>query len=121
MGGNYRELRVWQQGMELVLRIYAITRKFPKDELYGMVSQMRRAAVSVVSNIAEGKGRNSRKELGHFASNARGSLHELETQVLVASRLKYILADEEQELLARTTDIGKMLTGLMGFASESHS
>jgi four helix bundle protein len=118
MGGSYKELRVWQQAMDLVVAIYTATQKFPKDELYGLVSQMRRAAVSVVSNIAEGKGRNSRKELGHFASNARGSLHELETQVLVAARLHYITGDVEQELLSRTSEIGKMLTGLMSFAAE---
>ena len=84
MGGSYKDLRVWQQAMEFVLRIYSVTQKFPKDELYGLVSQMRRAAVSVVSNIAEGKGRSSKKELAHFLSNARGSIRELETQIIIS-------------------------------------
>ena len=121
MGGSYKELRVWQQAMELVFRIYTFTHRFPKDELYGLTSQMRRAAVLIVSNIAEGKGRESKKELGHFLSNARGSLHELETQVIVAAHLKYVNEAAEQELIGRIADIGRMLTGLMGFAAQSRA
>jgi len=117
MGGSYKELRVWQFAMELVFRIYAVTPAFPKQELYGLVSQMQRAAVSIVSNIAEGKGRTSNKEFAHFLSNARGSLHELETQVMVAAHLKYINEEVEKELLDRMADIGRMLTGLMTFAA----
>jgi four helix bundle protein len=116
MAGSYKELKVWQMGMELVFMIYGLTSKFPKDELYGLISQMRRAAVSIVSNIAEGKGRTGKKELAHFLSNSRGALHELETQVLVADRLKYFGSVEEKELLSRIAEIGRMLTGLMKFA-----
>ena len=97
MSGSYKELNVWKLAMELVFRIYSLTATFPKDELYGLVSQMRRAAVSVVSNIAEGKGRSGKKELAHFLSNSRGSLHELETQVLVAGHLKYYDTEIERE------------------------
>lgn len=102
--------------MELVFRIYALTALFPKDELYGLVTQMRRAAVSIVSNIAEGKGRESDKELAHFLSNSRGSLRELETQVLVAGHLHYFNEEAEQELLGRMDAVGRMLSSLMKFA-----
>ena len=117
MGGSYKELRVWQQAMDFVVRIYAITKRFPADELYGMVSQMRRAAVSIVSNIAEGKGRASKKELAHFLSNARGSLCEVETQTMIAARLNYISPEMEKELLQTVEDLGRMLSGLVNFAS----
>lgn len=119
MIGSYRELKVWQLGMELVFRIYAITSTFPKDELYGLVTQMRRAAVSIVSNIAEGKGRTSKKELAHFLAMSRGSLRELEIQLLVAAHLKYFGNDVEEEILARMDEIGRMLAGLMNFANDS--
>ena len=121
MGGSYKELKVWQKGMELVFRIYAITAKFPIDELYGLVSQMRRAAVSVVSNIAEGKGRTGKKELAHFLSLSRGSLHELETQVLVAAHLNYFNSEIEKELLSQISETGRMLSGLLNFANELNS
>ena len=117
MGGSYKELKVWQFGMELVFRVYAVTANFPNHELYGLISQMRRAAVSIVSNIAEGKGRTGRKELAHFLSNSRGSLHELETQVLVAAHLGYFSRDIEEELLTRIAEVGRMLSGLINFAS----
>ena len=94
-GGNFKDLKVWQLGMELVFRIYTITAVFPKDELFGLTSQMRRAAVSIVSNIAEGKGRTGSKELAHFLSTSRGSLRELETQVLIAAHLKYFNSEVE--------------------------
>ena len=117
MRGDYKELRVWQQAMDFVLRIYAITARFPKDELYGLVSQMRRAAVSVVSNIAEGKGRSSKKELAYFLSNARGSLREIETQTIISARLNYINTEVEKELLGSIDDISRMLAGLMNYAA----
>ncbi|SRR5579884_2092006 len=113
---DYKELRVWQQSMEFVVRVYTITQEFPKDELYGLVSQMRRAAVSVASNIAEGKGRTSSKELAHFLSNARGSLREVETQTMISARLAYITKGVEKELLSNIDDIGRMLHGLINFA-----
>lgn len=121
MGGNFKQLKVWQAGMELVFSIYAVTAKFPKDELYGLTSQMRRAAVSVVSNIAEGKGRNTDKELAHFLSNSRGSLRELETQVLVARHLHYFKDEEGQALLAKIDEVSRMLSGLMNFSTNARS
>jgi four helix bundle protein len=84
MSGTFRDLEVWQKAFSLSLTVYSATRTFPKEETYGLASQLRRAAVSVVSNIAEGKGRSSDKELLHFLSNASGSLFELETQLELA-------------------------------------
>lgn len=121
MASTYRDLKVWQLGMDLVIKIYAVSAAFPKDELYGLVTQMRRAAVSIVSNIAEGKGRASDKELAYFLSNARGSLRELETQLFVAGHLGYLNESMEKELLARTDEIGRMLNSLMKFAKTSGS
>ena len=80
MGGTFHDLRVWQGAMEFTVKIYRVTQKFPPHELYGVSSQLRRAAVSIASNIAEGKGRSSDKELLQFLSRARGSLCEIQTQ-----------------------------------------
>lgn len=90
MSESYRDLIAWQKAKALALELYICTRKFPKHEIYGLSSQMRRAAVSVPSNIAEGKGRRSRKELVQFLYRARGSLLELETQLCIAYELEYI-------------------------------
>jgi four helix bundle protein len=87
MSGTYRDLKVWQTAMDLVGAVYRLTREFPKEETYGLTIQLRRAAVSIASNIAEGKGRSSDKELLHFLSNAKGSLFEVETQIMIADRL----------------------------------
>jgi four helix bundle protein len=84
MADAYRDLIAWRKATQLAVEIYRVTQKFPKDELYGLTSQMRRAAVSVASNIAEGKGRYSRKEFAQFLYRARGSLLELETQLFIA-------------------------------------
>lgn len=90
MSTGYKELRVWQDAMTLVRDIYRLTRTLPKEETFGLMSQMRRAAVSVPSNIAEGKDRYSQRELAQFLYRARGSLLELETQVLIARDLGYV-------------------------------
>jgi len=90
MSDNYRNLIAWQKAKNLALNVYRCTRSFPKDEIYGLSSQMRRAAVSVPSNIAEGKGRHSHKEFLQFLYHARGSLLELETQVSIARDLLYV-------------------------------
>jgi len=113
MGVSYRDLRVWQCSMKLVISIYASTRQFPKEELYGLVSQMRRAAVSVPSNIAEGKGRLTDRDRSHFYLQARGSLLELETQTLIAQHLDYISHEEAEHLLSSTAEVGRMLNGLV--------
>ena len=110
---DYKNLQTWQKSIELVTEIYRVTRPFPKDELFGLSSQMRRAAVSVPSNIAEGKGRHSIKELIQFLYKARGSLLELETQILIAQKLKYVDSTEGKQLNVRTLEIVRMLNGMI--------
>ena len=87
---SYRELIVWQKAIDLVVAIYRITQSFPREEAFGLTSQLRRAAVSIPSNIAEGQGRRSAKEFQRFLDIARGSLQEVETQLLIANRLHYL-------------------------------
>jgi len=113
MGGTYSDLEVWQASMDLAMRVYEITRKFPREETYGLTSQLRRAAVSVPSNIAEGKGRSSDKELVQFLNHSRGSLFEIETQVAIARRLSYIEAEPCETILRQTARVGQMLNGLI--------
>ncbi len=105
--------------MELVTEVYKVTRTFPKDEWYGLVAQLRRAAVSVPSNVAEGYGRNSRNELHHFVGQARGSLAEIETQVEIARNLGYLTNEVTSELLGRIAEVGRMLTGLRAWSAAS--
>src|SRR6266403_1933514 len=99
MSRSYRDLIAWQKALVLVTAIYEISAEFPKHELYGLTSQIRRAAVSVVSNIAEGQGRNSTGEFLQFLGISRGSLIELQTQILIAQRLKFTSEDQSQEVL----------------------
>ncbi len=113
MSVSYKDLVVWQQAMELVELIYPASARWPQSELYGLVSQVRRAAVSVVSNIAEGQGRNSRGEFLQFLRNAKGSLLETETQILVAVRLKYLKDEEAQRVLDKIERVSRLLYGLM--------
>ncbi|HEY6763910.1 MAG TPA: four helix bundle protein [Candidatus Sulfotelmatobacter sp.] len=113
MSGTYSDLEVWQASMELEMNVYAVTRAFPKEEIYGLTSQLRRAAVSVPSNIAEGKGRSSDKELLQFLNHSRGSLFEIETQVTISQRLGYIEAEACKGILRQTSRVGKMLNGLI--------
>ena len=99
---SFRDLRVWQEAMKLTTEIYKSTADFPRHEVYGHSQQMRRAAVSVPSNIAEGYGRLSRKEWRHFLAQARGSLFELETQLEIALRIRAIeRAESERTLIAK--------------------
>ncbi len=113
MGNSYQDLRVWQQAMSLAAHVYRATEKFPKHELYGLVSQIRRAGVSVASNIAEGKGHRSDREFLHFLFHARGSLFELETQLLLAYQLQYISEKEKTELQELISPVARSLTGLI--------
>ena len=109
---DYRELIVWQKAMDLVEKIYRASARFPKEEIYGLTSQIRRAAVSVPSNIAEGSGRRTTADLLHFLSIASGSLKEAETQVLIAERLAYIDRRTTSELIALTTEVGRLNSAL---------
>ncbi len=113
MGESYRDLIAWQRAMQLVTEIYQATRAFPRDELYGLTNQLRRAAVSVPSNIAEGQARFSRKEFHHFLSQARGSLVEIETQLTIAQNLEYLPAKQVQVLLSQAAELGRILNGLI--------
>ena len=113
VSGDYRNLMAWQKAKSLALSIYRCTRDFPKDETYGLTSQMRRAAVSVPSNIAEGKGRYSHKDFVHFLYQARGSLLELETQLLIARDLQYIERPIFESLELETEELSRILNGLI--------
>ncbi len=109
---SFRDLQVWQLGMELAADCYRVTRQFPKYELFGLTIQMRRAAMSIPCNIAEGHCRSHRKEYLHFVSIAKGSLGEFETQVSLAVTLGYLDSAEAERLIARSQQLGKMLTSL---------
>lgn len=113
MNNSYRDLRVWQKAMELVLLLYRETSRFPKDELYGLTSQMRRAAISIPSNIAEGKGRSSDRDKNVFFCHSRGSLLELETQITIATELGYLERNPSERLLHLCGETGRMLNALI--------
>ena len=110
---THRDLKVWNDSIYFVTRLYEITNKFPKNELYGITSQIRRAAVSIPSNIAEGAARNSKKEFNHFLSIALGSASELETQIIISRNLNYIEKGITEILIKELTSIQKMIYGLM--------
>lgn len=109
---HYRELIVWQKAMILVEQVYQATKGFPRDEVYGLTSQVRRAAVSIPSNIAEGQARKSRAEFRNFLSIAQGSKAEVETQILIAVRLKYLTQEQAAPILSLLEEISKMLAAL---------
>ena len=109
---SYRDLIVWQKSMELVERVYRMTSAFPTNELYGLSSQVRRAAVSIPSNIAEGQARKSTAEFLNFLSIAQGSRAEVETQTLIAQRLGYVTENQITEIMSLLEEISKMLTTL---------
>ncbi len=113
MSETYRDLLVWQKSIQLVKQIYVATKNFPREEMYGLASQMRRAAVSIPSNIAEGKGRFSTPDLLHFFTQARGSLLEVETQIIVAQELDYLSRPASKQLLSLTSEVGRMLNGFL--------
>jgi four helix bundle protein len=110
---SYRDLEVWKRSMELVANIYGITQAFPKEELYGLTNQLRRAAVSVPANIAEGWGRGTTREYIQFLRIARGSLFELETLINISSKLEYANVQNQQQILQEIQEIGKMLNALL--------
>lgn len=115
---HYRDLLVWQKAVDWVEAIYAATRSWPQDERFGLTSQIRRASVSVPSNIAEGCARRSTAEFVRFLSIARGSLAEAETQVIIATRLGYLDQEPHILLLEATDEISRMLAGLIAKLEE---
>jgi len=110
---SYRDLEVWKRAMTLVTDVYRTTQAFPKDEMYGLTSQVRRAASSIPANIAEGWGRNMTGEYVQFLRIARGSLLELETHIAIAENLGYISHEASRQIACRTEEIGKMLFALI--------
>lgn len=112
------DLRVWQKAMDLAEDIYRQTASFPREEMYNLTQQIRRSAISVPSNIAEGKGRNSRREFTQFLFHARGSLLELKTQVMIAKRLRYFSEQQAGDILIVADSVGRSLTGLINSLSE---
>jgi len=109
---NYQDLIVWQKSMDLAAQIYQVTKKLPKEEMYSLTNQMRRAAVSISSNIAEGQARHSTKEFLHFLRIAQGSKAELETQLLLCQKINYLSDSDTSEAFNLLQEIGKMLTVL---------
>ena len=106
---SFRDLVVWQKAMKLTVQVYQLTREFPREEIYGLSSQMRRSAVSIPSNIAEGTGRSKTPELRQFLNIARGSNCELQTQLIIAKELKFANPDRLEEAEQLTHEVGKMI------------
>ena len=115
---HYRELRVWQSGMELVTEVYQVTQSLPKSEIFGLTAQLQRAAVSIPANIAEGHARDSSKEYLHHLSFAMGSLAELETLLILTKTLKYSDPSNIDRLLVKSAAEGKMLRALQARLKE---
>jgi four helix bundle protein len=108
----HHKLDAWNEAINLVVDVYKATESFPKEERYGLTSQIRRAAVSIPANIAEGAGRYSKREFAHFLSNAQGSASELETELLISSRLGYLNEKTHSALTVPLDRIGRLITGL---------
>ncbi len=106
---RYKDLEVWKRAMDLAEKVYAETNNFPDDERFGLISQMRRCSVSIASNIAEGAGRNSNKEFNQFLGIAQGSAFELETQVLLSKRLKFLSEEAEKAFVDQINVIANMI------------
>ena len=118
---SFRDLRVWQLGMELVEDVYGLTRSWPQSERYGLPSQVRRSAISVPSNIAEGQAREHLGEYLHHLSVAQASLAELDTQLEIAIRLEYLSADQTSYAIDKVKALGKQLRALRAAVSKSKS
>ena len=116
---HYRELIVWQKAMQLVKEIYALTKKLPKEELYGLSNQMQRAAVSIPSNIAEGQARGGAKEFAQFLKIASGSKAELQTQLLICIDIGYLKEPDINNAMNLSEEVGKMLYSLMKSVNSS--
>ncbi len=109
---DFKDLVVWQRAMDLVAEVYQVVKKLPKEELYALSDQIRRAVISIPSNIAEGYGRNSSKEFSHFISIAKGSKSELETQLLLCVKIDYLKESDIQNVMYLIDQVGKMLYSL---------
>jgi len=118
MSASFKDLRVWWEATKFAVGVYRVTSAFPRHELYGLSQQLRRAAVSVPSNIAEGKGHRSDREFGHFLLHARGSLLEVQTQVMIAQELQYVNGEDAKRLLASSDAIARSLNSLINSLGE---
>lgn len=118
MARHYKDLIAWQKAMDLVAALYDATEAFPRRETYSLTDQMRRAAVSIPSNIAEGQAHFSNREFRHFLRHSCGSLAELETQILIAQRRNYLSDSKAAELLTRANEVGRILSGLVDSLKE---
>jgi len=116
---TYQELIVWQKAMDLIASVYKVSRTFPREEVYALTSQIRRAAVSIASNIAEGQGRRTTSDFLRHLSIAYGSLLETETQLLIAKRLRYLGNTNLEEVMNQTAEVGRLLNGLMASLCQS--
>ena len=115
---NYSELIAWQRAMDLVEAVYKATQAFPREEVYGLTSQLRRAVVSVPSNVAEGQGRGPTKEFTHHLSIAYGSLCEVQTQLLIAKRLNFISEQQYIALFESSQEVARLINGLINSLSK---
>ncbi|NCO79940.1 four helix bundle protein [Candidatus Falkowbacteria bacterium CG_4_9_14_3_um_filter_38_19] len=118
---SFTDLNAWKEGHKLVLMVYDITKKFPKEEIFGLVNQLRRAVVSITSNIAEGFSRQSYKEKIYFYSMSLGSITEIQNQLLVARDVKYINNDEFQKIAEQSIIVHKLVNGLIKGAKNHNS
>ena len=110
---SYRDLKVWQKAMDIAVDCYALTKNFPREDMFGAVSQIRRASASVAANIAEGWGRNGPAELARFCDIAQGSIKELETHLILSMRNGIAPAEQIESLLERTEEVGRMLSAFI--------
>jgi len=115
----YENLEVWKEAIDLAVTIYSVTDNFPKEETYGLTSQLRKAAVSISSNIAEGSGRKSKKDFRQFVHIASGSLNEVESLLIVSSRLNLIDVEFFKEIKARIQKLGRLIGGLLRYLNDS--
>ena len=117
---DFKDLILWQRAMDLVVEVYDLVKKLPKEELFALSDQIRRAVISIPSNIAEGQGRNSSKEFIHFLSIAKGSKAELETQLLLCVRINYLKELEIEKAMSLVEEVGKMLHSLQKRLTTNH-
>jgi len=120
MAQHYRQLIAWQKAMALVSEAYRLMKTFPRDEIFGLVSQVRRSAVSVPSNIAEGQGRRTKGEFIQFLGHAYGSLLEMETQVTIADNLGYLPGGDADAFLFQSAEVGRIINGLISSLTTDH-
>ncbi|MFN0050448.1 MAG: four helix bundle protein [Cytophagales bacterium] len=113
MRHNFRQLKIWEKVMDLVILTYAITSKFPSDERFGLISQINRCSVSIPSNIAEGTGKSTDKDFAYFLSHSFGSLYELETQIIISFKLKYLSENSYNDVIEQIFILEKMIVGFI--------